>query len=275
MDEKMTMYKIFRAVLGPIYRLWYNPKIIGKENIPKEGSIVVVGNHIHIMDQCNLVIVTKRNLHYMAKKEYFDGKMAWFFRSSGCISVDRSKKDEEAVKEALEVLENNHALGLFPEGTRNGLKEEKIKELYEKYNFDTKLEYEDFYKKVKNNKTSHINYLEYILEEKHITKEEFLDNIYNANDFLKDLILNHRLTLDEYLENSLLQFKYGAVSMAHKTNSLIVPFAITGDYKFRSKNLTIRIGEAFSASSDLERTNQILREKIKELMKENYKNSGK
>ncbi|MBR2828110.1 MAG: 1-acyl-sn-glycerol-3-phosphate acyltransferase [Bacilli bacterium] len=275
MDEKMTMYKVFRTILGPIYRLWYNPKIIGRENIPKEGSIVVVGNHIHIMDQCNIVVVTKRNLHYMAKKEYFDGKMAWFFRSSGCISVDRSKKDEEATKEALEVLSNNHALGLFPEGTRNGLKEERIKELYEKYLMENKIEYNDFVKKMKKNKTSHVNYLESLLEEKLITREEFLDNIYDMNEFLKDLVLNHRITLDEYLEKSLLPFKFGAVSMAHKTNSYIVPFAITGDYKFRSKNLTIRIGEAFSPSDDLEATNELLREKIKELMKENYKNSGK
>ena len=275
MDEKMTMYKVFRTILGPIYRLWYNPKIIGRENIPKEGSIVVVGNHIHIMDQCNLIVVTKRNLHYMAKKEYFDGKLAWFFKSSGCISVDRSRKDEDATHQALQVLENNHALGLFPEGTRNGLKEERIKELYEKYLMENKIEYDDFVKKMKKNKTSHLNYLESLLEEKLITKEEFLDNIYDTNEFLKDLVLNHRITLEEYLENSLLPFKFGAVSMAHKTSSYIVPFAITGDYKFRSKNLTIRIGEAFAPSDDLEATNQLLREKIKELMKENYKKSGK
>ena len=119
MDEKMTMYKVFRTILGPIYRLWYNPKIIGRENIPKEGSIVVVGNHIHIMDQCNIVVVTKRNLHYMAKKEYFDGKMAWFFKMMGCISVNRSIHDEHAKEEALNVLFDGKALGIFPEGTRN------------------------------------------------------------------------------------------------------------------------------------------------------------
>lgn len=211
----------------------------------------------------------------MAKKEYFDGKFAWFFRSSGCISVDRSKKDEEATSQALEVLKNNHALGLFPEGTRNGLKEEYIKILYENYNMESKIDYKDFYKKVKKNKTSQMHYLEKLLEQKIITRAEFIDNIYNGNEFLKDLILNHRITMEEYLENILLPFKFGAVSMAHKTNSCIVPFAITGEYKFRSKNLVVRIGEPFEPSEDLEFTNQLLREKIKDLMKENFKNSGK
>src|SRR5574344_1951244 len=112
----MTAYRICRPILGFIYKLYYNPTIIGKENIPEDGSIVVVGNHVHIMDQCNIIIVTKRCLHYMAKKEYFDGKFAWFFKATGCIPVDRSKKDEHATHDALEVLNEGHALGLFPEG---------------------------------------------------------------------------------------------------------------------------------------------------------------
>ena len=40
----------------------------------------------------------------MAKKEYFDGKFAWFFKMAGCISVNRSIKDTEASNQALELL---------------------------------------------------------------------------------------------------------------------------------------------------------------------------
>ena len=73
-NENMGGYKFFRSFLGVIYKFWYNPKIIGSENIPTDGPIVVVGNHVHIMDQCNVIVVTKRPIHYLAKKEYFDGK---------------------------------------------------------------------------------------------------------------------------------------------------------------------------------------------------------
>ena len=247
MKEKMTGYKIFRAILKPIYLFWYNPKIIGKENIPKEGSIVVAGNHIHIMDQCNVIISTKRCLHYMAKKEYFDNsKVAWFFKAAGCIPVDRSKKDEEATSHALEVLKAEEALGIFPEGTRNALKEERAKELYDYYFEESTMEFPEFYEKTKNNRTSFVNYLEELYQKKFITKDEFLDNIFDVDAFLKDLILNHRMTKEEYYDHILLPLKFGAVSLAHKTDSLIVPYAITGDYKFRSKNLTVRIGEPFA-----------------------------
>ena len=269
-NEKMTWYRIARPILGTIYKLWYNPKVIGAENIPEDGAIVVAGNHIHIMDQCNVIIATKRCLHYMAKKEYFDGKFAFFFKAVGCIPVDRSKKDESATASALEVLNNGLALGIFPEGTRNGLKEERIKELYEEYMKD-KISYEEFFKKAKKNKTSFVNYLEELMKEKIITKEEFLDNITNAGGYLEDLILEKRITKQEYIDHILLPLKFGAVSLASKTNAKIVPYAITGDYKFRSKNLVVRIGKPFEPGNDLAKANAKLDKALKDLIKENLK----
>ena len=183
-------YKLFKPILGPIFKLYYNPKIINKGVIPKDGPILIVGNHKHIMDQCSVIISTKRVVHYMAKKEYFDGKMAWFFKISGCISVNRSIHDEDAKNAALDVLKNNGAIGLFPEGTRNKTKE------------------------------------------------------------------------------FLLPFKFGTVSMAQKTNATIVPFGITGDYKFRSKNLTVRFGEPFKVDNmSLEEANEKLYNEIGNLMR--------
>ena len=196
MNKKVpALYKIGRFILKPIFLFYYNPKSIGHNKIPKEGPILIVGNHKHIYDQFLTIIKTKRGIHYMAKKEYFDDKKTkWFFKGTGCISVDRSKKDEDATKQALEVLKDGGAIGLFPEGTRNKTKE------------------------------------------------------------------------------FLLPFKFGAVSLAKKTNATIVPFGITGDYKFRSKNLTIRYGNPFKVENmTLEEANNKLYKEVERLMKENLK----
>ena len=199
----------------------------------------------------------------MAKKEYFDDKrVAWFFRLVGCIPVDRKIKDTEAKLKALEVLRENHALGIYPEGTRNKLKPDELKTLYLKYFKDT-ISYKKFKKKMKNVKKTHVKYLEELINNK-IKREDFVTNIYNAESYLKSIVDE-----ETYLENSLLPLKYGAVSMAQKTNALIIPYAIVGEYKFRGNNLKVIIGKPFKVESDLEESNLKLRNEIKKLMKNN------
>ena len=269
--SNMTGYKIFRTVLGGLFKLYYSPKIIGGENIPKDGSFLLVGNHIHIMDQCLPLLATKRPVSYMAKKEYFDNKkVAWFFKAAGCIPVDRSIKDTKATDRALEVLKNDEALGLFPEGTRNGLKEDRVKELYEickdEYN-----EYDEFKMVCKKQKTSQVNYLLELVEDKKIKKKDFVKNFFRCNDYLLELVDKKVIKKKDYENSLLLPFKFGAVSMAKKTNSVLVPFGISGDYKFRSKNLKVIVGKPIKVSDDLEEANLKLRKEILKLMLEEDK----
>ena len=86
----------------------------------------------------------------------------------------------------------------------------------------------------------------------------------------KDL---EKRNITDYDENDiLLPFKFGAVKMAQETNSLIVPFGITGDYKVNNNNLTLRYGTPINVSNmDLEEANNILRNDIKRLVLENRK----
>ena len=193
-------YKLLTPLMRVLFNLYYHPKIINKEVIPKDGPILIVGNHKHVYDQCLTIMATKRVIHYMAKKEYFEGRLAWFFKFVGCIPVNRQIKDTAATEQALEILKNNGAIGLFPEGTRN-----KTKDIF------------------------------------------------------------------------LLPFKFGTVSMAKKTNATIIPFGLTGDYKFRSKNLVVRYGTPFKVGNmSLEEANDKLYHEVEKLMKENLKeNSGK
>ena len=130
MNKIPFLYKFGRRALGPFFKWYYKPTIIGKENIPKSGAILIVGNHKHLYDQCLSIISTKRYIRYMAKKEYFDNKKTkWFFSAVGCISVDRQNHDGKAKDEAIKTLKEGGAIGLFPEGTRNGVeKGEKSKD---------------------------------------------------------------------------------------------------------------------------------------------------
>ena len=118
-NKNKAGYKILSFLLGIAFKIYYNPKIVNKENIPSEGPIIIASNHKHVYDQCLSIIATKRFVHYMAKKEYFEGKLAWFFKLVGCIPVDRGNSEDTSKEIALEILKEKGAIGIFPEGTRN------------------------------------------------------------------------------------------------------------------------------------------------------------
>ena len=112
-------YKLLKPFVITYFKLKYKPTVIGSENIPSSGPIILCGNHMHTHDQYNVMMVTKRVIHYMAKDEYFYGPFRWFYKLSGCIKVNRSIHDEDAKSEAMDILNSGKALGIFPEGTRN------------------------------------------------------------------------------------------------------------------------------------------------------------
>ena len=119
-------YKVFRNIGVPIFKILYRPTILNKEYIPKEGPIILCGNHLHVLDQFPVICSTDRVTHWMAKKEYFDGNLGWFFKKTGAICVDRFGDASQAEREALEYLFKGEAIGIFPEGTRNQYENVKI-----------------------------------------------------------------------------------------------------------------------------------------------------
>lgn len=266
------LYKVGKAILGPIYKRYYRPTIIGIENIPNEGNAIIAGNHIHLYDQCNVIISTKRPIFYMAKKEYFDdSKTRLFFKGVGCIPVDRSKKDTDAVESAINVLKNKDLLGIFPEGTRNHPKDEKIKEIYDKFFFNLRYDYVLETLREKNVKLSQLNLLIKLYQDKKINREELDKALPYIDAKLKIYVDKGLITEDEYFDSLLLDFKFGAVSLAKKTNSPIIPMVATGDYKRKSKNLIVQFGKPFLVGDmSLEDANKELRRIFIKLLKSNY-----
>jgi 1-acyl-sn-glycerol-3-phosphate acyltransferase len=198
MREKAIMYKIFKVMLTPLFKLLYKPIIVNKEYVPTSGPIIICGNHLSEFDPVLVALSTKRVVHFLAKKELHTGIKRKFFESVGTIKVDRNIKDDNAVNEALTYLKNGYVIGLFPEGTRNNTKE------------------------------------------------------------------------------LLLPFKFGAVSMAKKTGAKIVPFSIANKNKTGRRNLRIIFGKPFEIGDmDLEKANELLYKKVRDLLLENKEEFSK
>lgn len=121
--------KIVKAIVRWFMVICFRIKIVGKENIPKEGACIVCSNHKSYYDPPLMVAFNKRHINMIAKKDLLKNPiMAWLCKAFGAFMVERDGKDIEAVKQSLKILKNGGILGIFPEGTRNGLaKGEKVK----------------------------------------------------------------------------------------------------------------------------------------------------
>lgn len=111
------LYKILRPIITALFKMLYTPKIIGTENISKNGRLILAGNHTNNFDSALLISSTKREIHFLAKIELFKGIKKILFSNMGLIPVNRNKKDHKALETAYNYLENNKLIGIFPEGT--------------------------------------------------------------------------------------------------------------------------------------------------------------
>ena len=130
MVNKMTKYKdkMFYRIVKPLlnFLIWflYHPTVVGRENIPKKGPVVLAGNHTKWIDPPSLcAIVHGRQVHFLAKKEMFKGKLAFIAKGMGAIPVDRSIHDKNALNNAIDALNDGLCIGIFPEGTINRTKD--------------------------------------------------------------------------------------------------------------------------------------------------------
>ena len=110
-------------VVFPIYNIYYDYKILGRENLPpnraKKGKYIYAANHVSQLDPPMVVMGANCPIAFMAKKELFepDCKIKWLVKRLGAFAVDRSKPEIATFKTVRDVLKTSWSLGIFPQGT--------------------------------------------------------------------------------------------------------------------------------------------------------------
>ncbi len=115
-----TLYRAVVIGLKPLTKLLFDVQVTGKENVPKQGPLVVACNHVSYLDPPILGSWFPRIIHYMAKQELFDVPMLGpLIRRVHAFPVTREGADLGAIRHALHVLHDGEVVGIFPEGRRN------------------------------------------------------------------------------------------------------------------------------------------------------------
>ncbi|HOE57488.1 MAG TPA: lysophospholipid acyltransferase family protein, partial [Bacillota bacterium] len=114
------LYSFARALLIPIFLFFYNYRVIGRENIPKDGAYIVCSNHVSAIDPIFVGISIPHRMYFMAKVELFKNKLIGaLMHGLGVFPIKRGEADIKGIKTSLKILNRGKVLALFPEGTRN------------------------------------------------------------------------------------------------------------------------------------------------------------
>ncbi len=113
-------------VVGPWLRVLYRPWTQNMDVVPKQGSAILVSNHLSFSDSFFLPLVCPRPITFLAKAEYFTGKgikglfSKMFFTGVGQVPIDRTsgRAAEAAINTGIRILKQGDLLGIYPEGTR-------------------------------------------------------------------------------------------------------------------------------------------------------------
>ena len=117
--QKVTYKIVSNIVILPIYKLIFRGSLIGKQNIPKIESFILVSNHGSLLDPPLLGHAIGRNISFMAKAELFKIPLLGFIiKACGAYPVKRGIVDKNTIKTACNKLLKNQSIGIFIDGTR-------------------------------------------------------------------------------------------------------------------------------------------------------------
>ena len=118
----MSFYNFMLELFSIFSRTFFKFEVIGAENIPSEGNLIIAANHKSNLDPIFVAsaVNKKRKMTAIAKEELFKNKiLAKILNKVEIIPINRQNPGLGTIKRILKYIKNDYALVMFPEGTRS------------------------------------------------------------------------------------------------------------------------------------------------------------
>jgi acyl-[acyl-carrier-protein]-phospholipid O-acyltransferase/long-chain-fatty-acid--[acyl-carrier-protein] ligase len=106
-----------RQLAGLLLFGWrYRLKVSGIDNIPKDGPVLLLGNHISYIDFALIQWATPRTIRFVVHDDYSRKPIFnWILRGVGAVSI-RPENSRNAMQNIINLLNDDCVVCLFPEG---------------------------------------------------------------------------------------------------------------------------------------------------------------
>lgn len=116
----MILYPLFQRIVRTFWRAIGPVEVLGLENVPATGPVLVISNHQSILDPILIQSFCRRPMYTMAKSsQYGSALMRWLLPRLLAFPVRRYQIDPLAVRNVLRHLQQGHAVGIYVEGERS------------------------------------------------------------------------------------------------------------------------------------------------------------
>ena len=113
------IYSITCFVLRVLYRVLFNYKAYGMENLHESGSFIIAPNHVSFLDPPAIGVFIRRKMNYIAKRDVFKGRFfGWYMRKLRTVPMDEGLLIYSGMKEIIKKIRQGIPIVIFPEGTR-------------------------------------------------------------------------------------------------------------------------------------------------------------
>jgi 1-acyl-sn-glycerol-3-phosphate acyltransferase len=120
--EHGAAYEVVRVLTSPVRRALVRLEVENPHNLPADGAVVIVANHLSFIDSVLMMFSFSRPVSVLGKAEYTDHRITnWLFCGAGMIPIRRENPGDltHAFEQVGEVLQRGEVVAVFPEGTRS------------------------------------------------------------------------------------------------------------------------------------------------------------
>ena len=116
----MSFYNFMLKLFSIFSKTFFKFEVIGTENIPSEGNLIIAANHKSNLDPIFVASAVNKKRKMTAKEELFKNKiLAKILNKVEIIPINRQNPGLGTIKRILKYIKNDYALVMFPEGTRS------------------------------------------------------------------------------------------------------------------------------------------------------------